>query len=40
MPQAKEVSESTYRARIAKVQEAMKEFGLGAVVLEPGPAML
>jgi Xaa-Pro dipeptidase len=40
MPQAKEVSESTYRSRIAKVQEAMKEFGLGAVVLEPGPAML
>jgi Xaa-Pro dipeptidase len=40
MPQAHEVSESTYRSRIAKVQEAMKEFGLGAVVLEPGPAML
>jgi Xaa-Pro dipeptidase len=40
MPQTNEVSESTYRARIAKVQEAMKEFGLGAVVLEPGPAML
>ena len=27
------------RARIAKAQEAMKEFGLRAVVLEPGPAM-
>jgi len=40
MPQTNEVSESTYRARIAKVQAAMKEFGLGAVVLEPGPAML
>jgi Xaa-Pro dipeptidase len=40
MPQTNEVSESTYRARIAKVQEAMKEFGLGAVVLEPGPTML
>jgi Xaa-Pro dipeptidase len=40
MPQANEVSQSIYRARIAKVQEAMKEFGLGAVVLEPGPAML
>jgi Xaa-Pro dipeptidase len=40
MPQANEVSESTYRARIAKVQQAMKEFGLGAVILEPGPAML
>src|SRR5579864_1405543 len=39
MPQANVVSESTYRARIAKVQEAMKEFGLGAVILEPGPAM-
>jgi Xaa-Pro dipeptidase len=40
MPQTNEVSGSTYRARIAKVQEAMKEFGLGALVLEPGPAML
>jgi len=40
MPQANEVSESSFRARIAKVQEAMKEFGLGAVVLEPGPATL
>ena len=40
MPQTNEVSQSTYRARIAKVQEAMKEFGLGAVVLEPGPAIL
>ena len=30
----------TYRERIAKLQEAMKEFGLQAVVLEPGPAML
>jgi Xaa-Pro dipeptidase len=28
------------RSRIGKLQEAMKEFGLGAVVLEPGPAML
>ncbi len=27
------------RARIAKLQEAMQEFGLEAVVLEPGPAM-
>jgi len=40
MPQTNEVSEATYRARIAKVQEAMKEFGLQAVVLEPGPAMM
>jgi Xaa-Pro dipeptidase len=29
----------THRSRIAKVQEAMKEFGIEAVVLEPGPAM-
>ena len=35
-----EVSEATYRARIAKVQDAMKEFGLQAIVLEPGPAMM
>jgi len=40
MPQTNEVSESTYRQRIAQVQEAMKEFGIGAIVLEPGPAML
>jgi Xaa-Pro dipeptidase len=40
MPQTNEISESTYRSRIARVQQAMKEFGLGAVVLEPGPAML
>jgi Xaa-Pro dipeptidase len=29
-----------YSARIARLQAAMKEFGLAAVVLEPGPAML
>jgi Xaa-Pro dipeptidase len=29
-----------YRGRIAKLQAAMKEFGLQAVVLEPGPAMM
>src|SRR5215813_14169643 len=29
----------TYRARIAKVQQAMKEFGLRAIVVESGPAM-
>lgn len=40
MPQINEVSESTYRARIAKAQATMKEFRLGAIVLEPGPAML
>ena len=35
-----DVTDATYRARIAKVQEAMKEFGLQAIVLEPGPAMM
>jgi Xaa-Pro dipeptidase len=38
--QTADVSAATYRERIAKLQEAMKEFGLGAVVLEPGPAMV
>ncbi len=28
------------RSRIAKLQETMKEFGIQAVVLEPGPAMV
>ena len=28
-----------FQARILKAQQAMKEFGLGALVLEPGPAM-
>lgn len=28
-----------FHARIEKAQQAMKEFGLGAVILEPGPAM-
>lgn len=37
MPQT---SVTDYRERVAKLQEAMKEFGLQAVVLEPGPAML
>jgi Xaa-Pro dipeptidase len=40
MQQTNETSEAAFRARIAKLQEAMKEFGLGAVVLEPGQAML
>lgn len=40
MPQAAEVSEASHRSRIAKVQEAMKEFGLQAMVLEPGAAMM
>jgi Xaa-Pro dipeptidase len=37
MPQ--QTTEATYRQRITKLQEAMKEFGLQAVVLEPGAAM-
>jgi Xaa-Pro dipeptidase len=40
MPQTAEVSPATYRQRIAQLQAAMKEFGLQAVVLEPGPAMV
>lgn len=28
-----------YKSRIEKAQAAMKEFGLGAIILEPGPAM-
>jgi Xaa-Pro dipeptidase len=36
---AAEVSEAAYRQRIAKLQEAMREFGLQAVVMESGPAM-
>src|SRR5579862_1568140 len=35
-----DVSEATYHARIVKLQDAMKEFGLQAIVLEPGPAMM
>jgi Xaa-Pro dipeptidase len=34
-----EISEATYRQRVGKLQEAMKEFGLQAVVMESGPAM-
>src|SRR5215471_636130 len=33
------ISPETYRTRIARVQQAMREFGLQALVLEPGPAM-
>src|SRR5215831_13441824 len=41
MPQqTNQVPAETYRARIAKLQEAMKEFGLRAVVMESGPAMM
>jgi Xaa-Pro aminopeptidase len=36
MPQTSE----DYRARIAKLQDAMRKAGLQAAVLEPGPAML
>jgi len=40
MPQATTAGSSVdYRQRITKLQEAMKEFGLDGVVLEPGPAM-
>src|SRR5215470_11266211 len=40
MPQATPaLTAEAYRARIAKVQQAMKEFGLQAIVLESGPAM-
>jgi Xaa-Pro dipeptidase len=35
MPQSPDFAE-----RVAKLQAAMKEFGLQAIVLEPGPAML
>ena len=40
MPQRSEISDDIYRARIEKLRDVMKEFGLAAVVLEPGPAML
>jgi Xaa-Pro dipeptidase len=29
-----------FHVRIEKAQQAMKEFGLGAIILEPGPAMM
>jgi Xaa-Pro dipeptidase len=35
-----EVSAETYQQRLTKLQDAMKEFGLQAIVLEPGPAMV
>ena len=41
MPQqTAETAVDTYKARIAKLQEAMKEFNLRAVVMESGPAMM
>ena len=39
-PQTTETSPEIFRARVAKLQEAMKEFGLQAIVLESGPAMM
>jgi Xaa-Pro dipeptidase len=39
MPQAP-VTPAAHRERISRLQAAMKEFGLQAVVLEPGPAMM
>jgi Xaa-Pro dipeptidase len=39
MQQSNEISAGQYRERITRLQDAMKEFGLQAVVLEPGPAM-
>ncbi len=38
--QTSEVSAANYQERIARLQAAMKEFDLQAVVLEPGPAMM
>jgi len=40
MPQSTEISPAVFRGRMAKLQDAMKEFGLQAIVLEPGPAMM
>lgn len=37
MPQT---TSETYAQRLAQLQKAMKEFGLEAIVLEPGPAMI
>jgi Xaa-Pro dipeptidase len=40
MPQNAETTQAAYRERLTKLQDAMKEFGLSAIVLEPGPAMV
>jgi Xaa-Pro dipeptidase len=40
MPQSVAITLATYRDRQSKLQEAMKEFGLSAIVLEPGAAMV
>jgi Xaa-Pro dipeptidase len=39
-PQTTAIPAETYKARVARLQEAMKEFGLQAIVLESGPAMM
>jgi Xaa-Pro dipeptidase len=39
MPQNTATADATFAARIEKLREEMKEFGLQAVVIEPGPAM-
>src|ERR1700730_4660055 len=39
MQQTTEISEATYKERIGKLQQAMKEFGLEAIVIESGAAM-
>src|SRR5690348_9503809 len=38
--QNSDTPQPAYHDRVAKLQAAMKEFGLQAVVLEPGPPML
>src|SRR5215469_14090383 len=35
-----QTTQQTYADRLAELQKAMREFGLEAIVLEPGPAML
>jgi len=39
MQQTTETTEATYKERIGKLQQAMKEFGLEAIVIESGAAM-
>lgn len=40
MPQTNPPRETADRSRLAKLREAMKEYDLQAVIIEPGPAML
>ena len=40
MPQTNPPYETADRSRLSKLREAMKEHGLQAVIIEPGPAML